>query len=195
MKKKPSQRITLIVWACIMLWSPASPAQRQIDTQKSSLRIHVSKSGLFSAFAHDHDIDAPIESGSVTENGTPAVEILVDTRKLRVLDPETSSDTRLEIQNTMLGPQVLETERYPELHFRSVTVRPVGTDRWIVTGTLDLHGQTHQVTVDVMRKDGLYRGSTTLKQTSFGMTPVTVAGGTVKVKDDLRIEFQIALTP
>jgi hypothetical protein len=33
----------------------------------------------------------------------------------------------------------------------------------------------------------------TLKQTDFGITPVTVAGGTVKVKDEVKIEFEIAL--
>jgi hypothetical protein len=33
----------------------------------------------------------------------------------------------------------------------------------------------------------------TLKQTDFGITPVTVVGGTVKVKDEVKIEFEIAL--
>jgi len=30
-----------------------------------------------------------------------------------------------------------------------------------------------------------------LKQTDFGIKPVTIAGGTVKVKDELTIEFDI----
>jgi len=38
-----------------------------------------------------------------------------------------------------------------------------------------------------------YRGSATLKQTDFGITPVTVAGGTVKVKNEVKVEFDIAL--
>jgi hypothetical protein len=45
----------------------------------------------------------------------------------------------------------------------------------------------------VALKDDRYRGSATLKQTDFGMTPVTIAGGTVKVKDEIKIEFEIAL--
>jgi hypothetical protein len=45
----------------------------------------------------------------------------------------------------------------------------------------------------VTLKDACYRGSATLKQTDFGITPVTVAGGTVKVKDEVKIEFEIAL--
>jgi hypothetical protein len=37
-----------------------------------------------------------------------------------------------------------------------------------------------------------YRGSATLRQTDFGIKPLTVAGGTVKVKDEVKIEFEIA---
>jgi hypothetical protein len=43
----------------------------------------------------------------------------------------------------------------------------------------------HAVTVDVTFKDGIYKGSGNLKQTAFGITPVTIAGGTVKLKDDV----------
>ena len=171
----------------------ASPDGRPIDGKQSSLRVHVYKTGFFSAFAHDHEVEAPIESGEVTDSGSLSVELRVDARKMRVLDPEVSEDTRAQIQKTMQGPQVLDADRYSEIHFRSVGVEPKGVNHWLVTGTLDLHGQTHRVTVEVTLKDGLYKGSVTLKQTSFGITPVTIAAGTVKVKDDLKVEFEIAL--
>jgi hypothetical protein len=39
-------------------------AQRQaIDVNRSSLTIRVFKSGIFSAFAHDHEIKAPLDEG------------------------------------------------------------------------------------------------------------------------------------
>jgi polyisoprenoid-binding protein YceI len=56
-----------------------------------------------------------------------------------------------------------------------------------------LHGKDRPITFEVALKGDSYRGSATLKQTDFGITPVTVAGGTVKVKDELKIEFEIAL--
>ena len=37
---------------------------------------------------------------------------------------------------------------------------------------------------------GVYKGSVNFKQTDFGITPVKVAGGTVKIKDD-DISFEI----
>jgi polyisoprenoid-binding protein YceI len=166
---------------------------RAIDRDHSSLTIHVSKSGFFSAFAHNHDIEAPISSGEVQVSGNASVELRVDARKLRVLDTETSQSTRAQIQKTMEGPQVLDADRFPDIHFLSTEVEPKGTDHWLIHGILDLHGESHPVTVDVTFKDGFYRGSASFKQTAFGITPVTIAGGTVKVKDELKVEFAIAL--
>jgi len=166
---------------------------REIDGLDSTITVRVFKSGFLSAFGHDHDIQAPIQSGQVKESGDLSVQLRIDARKLRVLDPEASDSTRAQIQKTMEGPQVLDAERYSEIHFRSTGVEPKGADHWLVTGNLELHGQTHAVTVEVTLKDGIYKGSGTLKQTAFGITPVTIAGGTVKVKDDVKLDFEIAL--
>jgi polyisoprenoid-binding protein YceI len=72
-------------------------------------------------------------------------------------------------------------------------VEPKGPEHWIVHGNLALHGKDHLIAVEVTLKDERYRGSATLKQTDFGITPVTVAGGTVKAKDEVKVEFDIAL--
>jgi YceI-like domain len=185
--------VMAVVFTSLAWLAPAEPSGRAMNVEKSTIRIHVYKTGLFSAFAHNHEVEAPIESGEVTEDGSPSVELRVDARKIHVLDPEVSPDTRAQIQATMQGPQVLDADRYPEIHFHSTMVERDGTDRWRVSGNLNLHGQTHPITMEVKFKDGLYQGAADLKQTEFGMTPVTVAGGTVKVKDELNIEFQVEL--
>jgi hypothetical protein len=41
-----------------------------IDTQKSTLTIHVGKTGAFSALGHEHEVRAPIHSG-VADTGSP----------------------------------------------------------------------------------------------------------------------------
>jgi polyisoprenoid-binding protein YceI len=43
----------------------------------------------------------------------------------------------------------------------------------------------------VKKEKETFTGSTKLKQTDFGITPVSVGGGTVKVKDELKLDFQI----
>jgi polyisoprenoid-binding protein YceI len=91
----------------------------------------------------------------------------------------------------MLGPQVLDSAEFHEIRFRSTEVRRATENRWTVQGDLTLHGQTRNVKLDVERHEGRYRGSAQLRQKEFGITPVTVAGGSIKVKDEIRIEFEI----
>src|SRR5205814_1780756 len=50
-----------------------------IDTEKSVITVRVFKAGFFSAFAHDHEISAPIEQGGFNEGNT-SVEVKVDAR-------------------------------------------------------------------------------------------------------------------
>jgi len=183
----------LIPCLCLARLLAAPSDTREIDGPHSTMTVHVYKSGFLSAFGHNHEIQAPIQSGQVKESGNSSVEMRIDARKLRVLDPEASDSTRAQIQETMLGTQVLDADHFPEIRFQSTGVEPKGPDHWIVHGNLGLHGKDHPITFEVTLKDGRYRGSATLKQTDFGITPVTVAGGTVKVKDEVKIEFEIAL--
>jgi polyisoprenoid-binding protein YceI len=123
------------------------------------------------------------------------VELHVDSRALRVRDPHGSDKDRGEIESTMLGPEVLDTARYPEIVFRSSSVEPAGPGSWNVRGNLTLHGQPRPITVNVIEKDGHYAGQAVFKQTEFGIKPIRVGGGAVRVKDELRIEFDIQLAP
>ncbi len=66
-----------------------------------------------------------------------------------------------------------------------------GTDRWTVSGRLTLHGVTRPTTFSVAQQNGRYRGTTILKQRDFGIEPISIVGGTVKVKDELKVEFDI----
>jgi polyisoprenoid-binding protein YceI len=180
---------------CCWLTRPAASSDaRKVDSRHSTITVRVYKTGVFSPMGHNHAIEAPIQSGEVKGSGSPSsVELRVDARKLRVVDPEVSEDTRAQVQKTMQGSQVLDVDHFPEIRFQSTRVEQKGPDHWIVHGTLALHGKEHPITFEVTLRDERYRGSATLKQTAFGITPVTVAGGTVKVKDEVKVEFEIAL--
>ena len=172
------------------LWVVDAGSQNAIDTEHSVLTVRVSKAGAFSAFGHEHTIRAPIQSGSFDEDKR-SVEFIVDARELRVVDSDVSNKDRAEIQSTMVGPKVLDSSQFREIRFHSTEVSGSGENRWTVHGDLTLHGQIHPVTVDVERRDGRYRGSARLRQSEFGIAPVTVAGGTIKVKNEVRVEFEI----
>jgi len=162
-----------------------------IDKEHSVITVHVFKSGLFSAFADNHQIRAPISSG-VLDEAERRVEIVVDSRKLVVLDPNLSPEKRQQVQERMLGPEVLDSNQFHEIRFRANDVKEESADHFLLAGTLSLHGKTRPISLHVVRSSGHYRGDVMLKQRDFGITPVTVAGGTVKVKDELKIELDIS---
>src|SRR3984893_7725765 len=124
-----------------------SAQQHNIDTQKSTLTIHVGKAGAFSGLGHEHEVRAPIHSGTADTGSHPAVEMHVDARALRVIDKGESEKDRAEVQRTMLGPEVLDSERHQEIVFKSTVAEPAGAGRWTVRGNLTLRGQTRAVTV------------------------------------------------
>ena len=170
----------------------ALAAERPIDVAHSTLRIHVGKSGLFSAAGHEHWVTAPIAEGSVDEAEPAHVFFRVDANKLKVEnDEKLSSADQARVQETM-QTKVLDSAHYPDISFRSTSVEKTSDGTWLVKGDLRLHGQTHSVSSIVHKENNAYLGSCKIKQTDFGINPVTVAGGVVKVKNELEIEFSVA---
>jgi polyisoprenoid-binding protein YceI len=154
------------------------------------MTVRVFKAGLFSAFGHEHEIAAPVAEGSFSEE-QPVVSLRVESARLRVMDKDVSDKDRATIQSTMLGPEVLDTDKFRDISFKSTQVDRLGDGKWLVHGDLTLHGETRPVQVRVEGQAGHYRGWAELKQKDFGITPVTVAGGTVKVKNEVKVEFDI----
>ena len=60
-----------------------------------------------------------------------------------------------------------------------------------MTGELTIHGATRTVMFTAARQGEHYRGTTTIKQRDFGIDPISIAGGTVKVKDEVKVTFDI----
>ena len=94
----------------------------------------------------------------------------------------------------------LESAKNPKITFKSVSVSDVkqtGNDAYsfVVNGDLTLRGVTKLIAVPVaatitpqqIRATGKY----TLKQTDYGIKPYSAAGGTVKVKDEIVVNFNI----
>ena len=167
------------------------PAQEQkIDIQRSLLTIHVGKAGLLSAAGHEHWVRAPFSEGTLNAGTSPHVAFRVDAKTMTVMpDDKLSSEKQAEVQRNM-QTEVLESEKYPEIRFLSTKVDQLQPDHWLVTGNLSLHGQMRSIQVDVKSASGGYAGSGKVKQTDFGIRPVTV-GGLVKVKNELDIQFKV----
>ena len=181
----------LIVSLLLILACHLAAAQAvSVDTGRSNLTVHVEKSGLFSAFAHNHTIQAPIASGQVDVEKRSAT-LSFNAKEMKVLDEGVKDSERAEIDQTMKSDKVLDIARFPEIRFVSTNIVPQDGGRYQVRGNLTLHGVTRPVELPIAVSNGRYTGSVKLKQTDFGIAPVSIAGGTVKVKDVIEIVFEI----
>jgi polyisoprenoid-binding protein YceI len=185
---RPTAFLAAVIFVCVL---GVSAQQHNIDTQKSTLTIHVGKTGVFSGLGHEHEVRAPIQSGTADTGSHPAVEIHVDARALRVTGKDEPEKDRAQVQTTMLGPEVLDSQRHQDIVFKSTSAEPAGQGQWTLHGNLTLRGQTRPVTVHVTLKDDRYTGETTVKQTDFGIKPPGKAG--VRAKDEVKIEFDVRL--
>lgn len=166
-------------------------ADRAIDTDHSSLKIHVGKAGLFSAAGHDPWVSALFAGGSFNDSDLPQVAFTVDARKLTLVeDNKLSTEQQAEIQHSMHA-KVLQSESFPLISFHSTKIDKTGVNHWLVAGELTLHGQSRPIRAEVHYAAGAYTGGSTIKQTDFDINPVSVAGGVVKVKNELEIQFVV----
>jgi polyisoprenoid-binding protein YceI len=181
--------------------APAQSMRYRIDAGQSRFIVRAFVGGVFSAFGHDHTIAIRDITGEATLTpGTLApasLQLKIKADSLAVIDKIKESD-RQEIEKTM-REQVLETGRYPEIIFRSTKVEAekIGEGRYRakIWGELTLHGVTRGGLIDAeVETTGnalRARGEFPLKQTDYNIKPVSVAGGTVKVKDNLKFTFNI----
>jgi polyisoprenoid-binding protein YceI len=183
----------------------AATASYKIDASQSRFMVRAFAGGFLSAFAHDHNIAIRDFSGEAQFTyGTvePAsLQLKIKSASLAVTDKVSATD-RQKIEGTMRD-EVLEVGKYPEIVFRSTSVSATKTGdgqyQAKVAGDLTLHGVTRPLTITAQLEFGdavlRARGGFSLKQSSFEIKPVSVAGGTVKVKDELRFSFEIVAHP
>src|ERR1051326_5604401 len=184
-----------ITVALLSVGAVAAAQERAIDVQRSTITVHVGKAGLFSAAGHEHWVSAPISSGTIRETPPASVEFNAQTAKMAVKpDPKVDAKTQAQIQKDM-EDLTLETRKFPQITFRSSRVdsraNKSGDGQWEVTGDFSLHGVTKPISLTVKRTGEAYTAHTVLKQADFGIKPVSVGGGLVKVKNEVDIDFQI----
>jgi polyisoprenoid-binding protein YceI len=174
-----------------------------ISAGESNLWVFVGKAGLFSAFGHDHEIGIKSFSGRIdvpqvgASGGSLGIEI--ETKSFVVLDKEASEKDRAKIFDAM-HKEVIESEKFQKITFRSVSVsdlKPTGEGSYslVLNGDLTLHGVTKRIalpaTVTITPEQLRAVGKYTLKQTDYGIRVYSAGGGTVKVKNEVVVNFNI----
>ena len=175
--------------------------QYAIDKRASQFTIQAFASGLISVVAHSPKIavrDWEGEVQFVPDSVEDAhVSIRAKTGSLEVLD-ELSRDDRRQLHRVMYE-EVLDIERFPEFTFESSAIEAKRQKESLfqcsLKGRLTLHGiSNHQsfaaqvaFGVDSFRAYGEF----TVLQTDYGITVAQIAGGTLKLQDELKCSFYV----
>ncbi len=176
----------------------------EIDTVLSRIYVHVDKSGI----GHEHGVEAKLKSGQLQLGANQnAGELVIDmtsfnadtdeARRYVGLDGSTDPGTRKEVNNNMLGPDVLDVQKYPTATFKVSSIQTVNAKRpnappqLQLVGDFTLHGTTNKLTVvaDTAKVNGYTRiyGNFSILQSDYGITPFRKALGAVGVADRLNI--------
>ncbi len=173
----------------------------QIDKSSSKFTVRTFATGLLSSFGHSptfaiRDFDGDLQF-SPEAAATKMLTVHVRSDSLEVTDDIRSKD-REEIESTM-NKTVLESAKYPEIAFTSTSIalNQLGENRYQanINGTLSLHGTAKPVAIpaqitllgDMLRAGGEFP----LLQSNFGIAPVSVGGGALKLKDELKFVFDM----
>ena len=172
-----------------------------IDTRASQFTVQAFASGLISTVSHCPKIAIREWTGEVqvaaSATGSSSLKVRVKSASLEVVDELRESD-RLEIQRVM-KMEVLEVDRFPDIAYESSEVRlekqKQDLYRASVVGKLSLHGATHdheffsQVALgsDTARAYGNF----SVRQSDYNIRIVSIAGGTLKLQDELKFSFYV----
>ncbi|MPZ20687.1 MAG: hypothetical protein GEV06_22675 [Luteitalea sp.] len=192
------------IWVALAIPLAAqAPEPLVIDPAKTNVGIHVGRSGIFGFAGHEHEIAVPAVQGQITLDRADVTKSTIaaefDATALNVTGKGEPPEDVPEVQQVMLSERVLDVQKYPTItfHSRRIALVQQSSDRMTlrVAGDLTLHGVTRPLSVPVQARltaDGLTAsGKATVRQTDFGIRPVTAGAGTVRVKDEVEINFLV----
>ena len=184
----------------------------RVDPARSVVVIEVYRGGTLARLGHDHVVASHDVRGFVAPRADRAdlylrLDQLVvdepDLRKQAGFDTQPTEDDIAGTRRNMLSS--LEAEQFPYALIHLTTVGATDSQQRefvnkgdkMVDVTITVHGVGHTVRTPVAIETSEGAGSIVasgriaLKQTDFGVTPLSVLGGAIQVKDEVNVRFTI----
>lgn len=187
----------------------AGSTHYRINSDLSDVRFLVYRSGPLARFGHNHVIRAGTVTGDVYLNpdfDRSGFDLRLPVADFRVDEPHSrrpegpkfaTQPSPADIAGTrrnMLGAAILDAGHYPVIRVRSVHLSGSRTKPEI-TFRVELRGVQRDLTapVAIRRGDGRLTatGHFQIKQTSFGITPYSILGGGLTVRNEVTVRFRI----
>lgn len=179
------------------LTKEAAIADYVIEAGMSRFTVRGFAGGLLSGLGHNPVVAIQDFAGDAHwDPGEPqkaSLHMKVRAASLTVTNDISDKD-RCEMERAMLD-EILEADRFPEIVFESAGVSANSSGRAEIDGNLTLHGVTRRervtaqfsVTGDMLRAFGDF----TIRQGEYRIKLASVAGGALKLKDELKFNFDI----
>jgi polyisoprenoid-binding protein YceI len=177
----------------------------QLDPSHSRFTVQAFATGLLSFFGHSptfavREFDGLLDFGEGQIAGLK-LDVTVRADALALVDNVKPTD-RAEIEGRMRS-EVLETAAYPTIDYHGAVVSSQrlaqGQYGVRVDGALSLHGVTRPHPVDahllILDDSVRLRGESLLRLSEHAIRPVTALAGAIKLKDDLKVSFDLAAVP
>ncbi len=171
----------------------------RVDPQASKLTVRAFAGGALSAMGHNPTFAVRDFSGEVEfDADAPAsssLRLVVKASTLALTDNVSDKD-RQEIERATRD-EVLEVAKFPEITYDcpGSKVTAAGATQLTLAGELTLHGGTRTQTVRVrvfpMGATLRGQGEASVRLSEYGIRPVSVAGGMLKVKDEVKLTYDI----
>lgn len=172
-----------------------------VDSRASRFTVRAFASGMLAKMGHDPTIAIRGFSGEVTFNPEKleagSFRLVVEASSLNVQDDVSDKDRR-EMERLM-KQEVLETAKFPEIRYEAPAISLTRVSEMLYAATLQgeltLHGVTRSQPINaritVLGSMLRASGDFTLDQTDYGIKLVSVGGGMLKVKDELKFSFEV----
>jgi polyisoprenoid-binding protein YceI len=172
-----------------------------VQTTGGKFTVKAFATGLLSAVGHSPTIAILEFTGDVYLDpdaiGQSSLNLVIPTAAMCVTD-EINEKDRLEIDRRM-HDEVLETDSFPEIKYAcsrmSASQIAEGLYWLALSGDLTLHGVTRSQTVSLrlaVNGDHIRAvGECAIRLSDYDIAQVTAFGGTIRLKDELKIAFDI----
>jgi polyisoprenoid-binding protein YceI len=186
---------------------PAAEPVYRIDPGTSRILIYVYREGSLARIGHDHVVAShEVRGYALIPDGLDGARadfyfrvatLTVDETELRNKAGFTTEPSAEDIENTrqrMLRAAVLDAEKYPFVQIHAVPASTKPSDLRL-SAEVTLHGVTRTLQIPVkLAVEGArfsVQGETDIRQSEFGITPFSVLGGALAVKDELHVIFDV----
>lgn len=193
--------------------APAGFIRYRVIPAESEVRALVYRDGPMARLGHNHVLNSRSLTGDVfigNEGGSPRFSLVLPVASFSVDDPELRAEEGEEFpgavdqyaiagtRENLLSEALLYGARFPEIRLTSRAVTGTSPD-YAVTVAVEVKGRTNELTVPVLveqRPDVLLvTGQFTVTHGELGLTPFTVMGGLLSVRDEIRLRFRIVGRP